>query len=284
MRGRPSGAILLKTVSGLPFFALRMQLFGGLDRKICMGRIPRIHYAGAVYHVMARGVDGRDIFVDDRDRTAFINAMNHCVRDAGAVVLAYCLMGNHFHLAIKVGETPLSAILQRLLTSYSMTFNRRHERTGHLFQARYKAILCVDARYLTALIYYIHMNPVRARIVERPRDWPWSSIYNRDIQNVSANDLIGFDPWPKAAEYDCELLRSDAVEKQDLADIGTDVAMRTGVSIELLRSGSRRRFVIEAKRLMTREAVRNGHALGVVGEWLGVAPSTMTRYFATSNE
>jgi REP element-mobilizing transposase RayT len=249
-----------------------------------MGRIPRIHYAGAVYHAMARGVDGRDIFVDDCDRTAFINAMNHCVRDAGAVVLAYCLMGNHFHLAIKVGETPLSAIIQRLLTSYSMTFNRRHERTGHLFQARYKAILCVDDRYLTTLIHYIHLNPVRAGVVVRPQDWPWSSISTCDVQSAPENDFIGFDPWPKAEEYDCELLRRDVVGKQGLADIGANIVLRTGVSLELLRSGSRRRFVIEAKRLMTHEAVRNGHALGVVGEWLGVAPSTMTRYFGPSNE
>ncbi|MEK7232460.1 MAG: transposase [Elusimicrobiota bacterium] len=249
-----------------------------------MGRIPRIHYSGAVYHAMARGVDGRDIFIDDLDRTVFVNALNHCAGDAAAVVLAYCLMGNHFHLAIKVGETPLSVIIQRLLTGYSMTFNRRHERTGHLFQARYKAIMCLENRYLTTLIHYIHLNPVRTGIVSRPQDWPWSSFTHREIRDDSEADLLGFDPWPKAADCKCELLRNDDGAHRDIAGIGADISLRTGVSIELMRSGNRRRFVIEAKRQLTHEAVRNGHALGVVAEWLRVAPSTITRYFGTRNE
>lgn len=230
---------------------------------------------------MARGVDGRAIFIDDSDRTAFVNALNRCVGDAGAVILAYCLMGNHFHLAIKVGEVPLSSIIQRLLTGYSMTFNRRHERTGHLFQARYKAVICFENRYLTTLISYIHMNPVRAGIVSRPQDWPWSSYDDRE--SLSDSDLHGFDPWPKAAAYESELFRNVDESKQAIADIGADIALRTGVSVELLRSGNRRRFVIEAKRLLTREAIRNGHALGAVAKWLRVAPSTMTRYFGESN-
>lgn len=249
-----------------------------------MGRTPRIHYSGAVYHAMARGVDGRDIFIDDLDRAVFLNAMNRCVGDASAVVLAYCLMGNHFHLAIKVGEAPLSAIIQRLLTGYSMSFNRRHERTGHLFQARYKAIMCLEDRYLTTLMHYIHLNPVRAGFVARPQDWHWSSFSRREIQDASEIDLLGFDPWPKAVDSECELLRSGDGFRREIADIGADIAVRTGVNIELLRSGNRRRFIIEAKRLLTREAVKNGHALGAVAEWLNVAPSTMTRYFSSSNE
>lgn len=249
-----------------------------------MGRLPRIHYSGAVYHVMARGVDGRDIFIDDQDRRLFLNTLNSCVGDASAVVLAYCLMGNHFHLAIQVGDVPLATIIQRLLTGYAMTFNRRYARTGHLFQARYKAIMCLNERYLAILIHYIHMNPVRAGITARPHDWPWSSFSQKEIRVTTELDLIGFNPWPKAVDAVCELIRNDTAPRREISDIGADVSLRTGVSIESLRSGNRRRFVIDAKRQLTREAVQNGHALCAIAEWLRVAPSTMTRYFWSSNE
>lgn len=248
-----------------------------------MGRLPRIHFSGAVYHVMARGVDGRDIFLDDYDRAIFLNALNRCAGDSGAVIMAYCLMGNHFHLAIKVGETPLSFIIQRLLTGYSLTFNRRHKRTGHLFQARYKAIVCTDDRYLFALMSYIHLNPVRAGMVSRAQDWPWSSFSDKQGKNETQDDLVDFDPWQNDMDHGCELLRNDDGEGPDIGDIGVNIAKQTGVPIELMRSGNRRRFVIEAKKLLTREAVRHGHTLGAVARWLRVSPSTMTRYFGPSN-
>ncbi|MCR4295507.1 MAG: transposase, partial [Elusimicrobia bacterium] len=120
---------------------------------------------------MAKGVDGRAIYTDDADRIGFLKSLNRIVNESGASVLAYCLMGNHFHLAIKVGAVPLSSVLQRILTSHALTFNIRHDRTGHLFQARYRSNLCLTDAYLTALIRYIHMNPVRAGLVSRPEDW-----------------------------------------------------------------------------------------------------------------
>ena len=227
---------------------------------------------------MARGVDGCDIFTDDHDRTRFLNATYRSVKDSGAKILAYCLMGNHFHFAIKVAEPRLSVIIQRLLTGYVLYYNRRHARTGHLFQARYKAFICLNDRYLATLVRYIHMNPVKAGLVLRPEDWPWSSFRTCETQEGSDSDLIDFDPWPK--ETDCsELLRANNGSNLDLDAIGADIALRSGVAVEHLRSGNRRRHVIEAKRILTREAVRNGHALGAIARWLGVTPSTMTRYF-----
>ena len=141
-----------------------------------MPRPPRIHYAGAVYHVMARGVDGREIFADDSDRQTFLATTRGLKRETDCSVLAYCLMGNHFHFAIRVGRTPLSRIMHRLLTVYAMAFNFRHDRQGHLFQARYKSVLCLDDAYLIALIRYIHMNPVRRGLVSSPELWAWSSF------------------------------------------------------------------------------------------------------------
>src|SRR6185503_15252840 len=95
--------------------------------------------------------------------------------EMSCTILAYCLMGNHFHLAMRVGNIPLSRIMHRMLTTYAMAFNFRHDRTGHLFQARYKAILCLDDAYLLGLVRYIHLNPVRAGLVPKPENWPWSS-------------------------------------------------------------------------------------------------------------
>ena len=239
-----------------------------------MGRKPRVHFSGAIYHAYSRGVDRRAIVVDDNDRRAFINVMDRCVRGCGAVLHAYCLMPNHFHLAIEVGAVPLSAIMQRLLTGYCKCFNAKYDRTGHLFEARHNANICLDDRYLAALIQYIHMNPVRAGLVVRPQDWPWSSY---DARNDFGVDLEGFDPWAPGVK-ESALLRKDAENLRPLADIAGDVSLRTGVSVESLRSRDRRTPVVDARILVAAEAVRIGHPSVRVAEWLGVTPCTMSRY------
>ncbi|MBI2790243.1 MAG: transposase [Elusimicrobia bacterium] len=239
-----------------------------------MGRKPRTHFVGAIYHAYSRGVDRRAIFLDDADRRAFINVMDRCVRACGAILHAYCLMPNHFHLAIEVGEVPLSAIMQRLLTAYCQIFNARHDRTGHLFEARHHANICLDDRYLTALIRYIHMNPVRAKLVARPQDWPWSSCAAWGDSGV---DLEGFDPWG-SGRLESALLRKETEGIRPLADIAGDVSLRSGVSVERIRSRDRRTPVVDARMLVAAEAVRIGHPAVRVAEWLHVAPCTMTRY------
>lgn len=240
-----------------------------------MGRSPRIYYPGAVYHVMARGVDGRIIFSDDPDRIAFLDGMWRVANETLADILAYCLMGNHFHLAVKVGPVPLSDVMQRILTGYSKRFNRRDKRTGHLFQARYKAILCRDDRYLTGLIYYIHMNPVRAGLVLTPQDWPWSSY--KPGPNESGNPL-DFDPWPKDAPGIMNLMRNPETHRTDLTTILAQVASQTGISSFELRSASRRRATVAARALLAQEAMKYGHSLISIARWLNSTPSTLTRY------
>lgn len=248
-----------------------------------MGRGPRIHYPGAVYHAMARGVDGRDIFVDDRDREFFLDALNRVCANASADVLAYCLMGNHFHVAIKVGMVPLAEIMQRVLTGYSLAFNRRHDRTGHLFQARYKAIVCLNDAYLAALIRYIHMNPVRAGIVLKPQDWPWSSLRGEVIPFNPENGIADFDPWRKGTLRNIDLQRGeDEGKHRNLDDLGAMISARTGINHKDLRSDDRRRSVIAAKRMLTREALNNGHKLIAIARWMNLDPSSISRY-ARSN-
>jgi putative transposase len=140
-----------------------------------MARKPRIHYPGAVYHVILRGNGGQNIFFTDSDRTRFFLLLQEGVERYGHRIHAYCLMSNHIHLAIQVADTPLSRIMQNLIFRYTRYINAQQKRTGHLFQGRYKALLIDADAYLLELVRYIHLNPVRASIVKTPKDYPWTS-------------------------------------------------------------------------------------------------------------
>ncbi len=125
--------------------------------------------------MVARGNDRSAVFRDDRDREMYLRRLAHYRERFGFRLLAYCLMSNHVHLAIRAGRIPLSRVMAGLQSSYTQWFNRRHRRSGHLFQGRYKAFLIQDDPYLLTLVRYIHLNPVVARIVERPEQYRWSS-------------------------------------------------------------------------------------------------------------
>lgn len=140
-----------------------------------MARPPRLEVAGGVYHVVARGNERRAIFRDDLDRETYLARLATCRERYGFRVYAYCLMGNHVHLALERGAVPLARIMLALQFFYSQRFNRRHDRVGHLFQGRYGAFLVEKERYFLALLRYIHLNPVKAGLVGRARDYVWSS-------------------------------------------------------------------------------------------------------------
>lgn len=140
-----------------------------------MPRKPRIHFPGAVYHVMLRGNAGQDIFVDDEDRTRLTLLMQQCVERFKCRIHAFCLMSNHIHLAIQVDSIHLSRIMQSLNLQLTRHYNRKQGVTGHLFQGRYKAILVSADDYLLELVRYIHLNPVRIALVNNPEDYRWSS-------------------------------------------------------------------------------------------------------------
>lgn len=140
-----------------------------------MARPLRLEVAGGLYHVIVRGNERRNVFRDDADRLRYLARLAFYREKFGFRLLAYCLMENHVHLAIETGKIPLSRIMAGLQSSYTQDFNRRHERSGHLFQGRYKAFLVEKDRYALALLRYIHENPVKARVVERPERFAWSS-------------------------------------------------------------------------------------------------------------
>jgi REP element-mobilizing transposase RayT len=130
-----------------------------------MPRKARIDAPGAVHHVIVRGIEQRSIFKDDRDRDGFIGRMGGLLQETETPCYAWALMDNHAHLLLRTGTVGISTVMRRLLTGHAISFNKRHRRFGHLFQNRFKSILCEESRYLKQLIAYIHLNPFRSGTV-----------------------------------------------------------------------------------------------------------------------
>ncbi len=141
-----------------------------------MARPLRIELAGGLYHVTSRGDRREDIYLTDEDRRAWINIFAAACKRFNWICHAYCLMNNHYHIVVETVDGNLSKGMRHLNGVYTQWFNRHHGRIGHVFQGRYKSILVEKEHYLLELARYVVLNPVRARIVEDVRDWPWSSF------------------------------------------------------------------------------------------------------------
>jgi putative transposase len=131
-----------------------------------MPRQARIDAPGALHHVIGRGMERREIFYEDRDRDDFLRRLGEIVTQSQTRCYAWALIPNHFHLLLKTGNVPIATLMGRLLSGYAGSFNRRHHRSGHLFQNRYKSILCQEDVYFRELVRYIHLNPLRAGVVK----------------------------------------------------------------------------------------------------------------------
>ena len=140
-----------------------------------MARPLRIEYPGAVYHVTSRGNEKKPVFKDDTDRENFLNSLQHVNKRYNWICHAYCLMTNHYHLLIETPDANLSIGMRQLNGVYTQLFNKWRNRSGHLFQGRYKAILLQKDTHLLEVCRYVVLNPVRAKMIERPEDWKWSS-------------------------------------------------------------------------------------------------------------
>ena len=138
-----------------------------------MPRKARIDAPGALHHIICRGIEKTQIFRDDADRNSFVERLGRVISETDTRCYAWALIPNHFHLLLKTGSVPISTVMRKLLTGYAVTFNRRHRRVGHLFQNRYKSILCQEDRYLLELVRYIHLNPLRASSINSIRQLDW---------------------------------------------------------------------------------------------------------------
>jgi putative transposase len=140
-----------------------------------MSRPLRVEYSGAVYHITARGNARKKIFDDDYDREMFLSTLGAVAKRYNWVCHSFCLMDNHYHLIIETSDANLSIGMRQLNGIYTQKYNRRHKQPGHVFQGRFKAILVDKENYLLELCRYVVLNPVRAKIIEKPEQWTWSS-------------------------------------------------------------------------------------------------------------
>lgn len=140
-----------------------------------MARPLRIEYTGAFYHVTSRGNEQKDVFKSQKDREKFLEYLTSATKRYGAIIHAYCLMSNHYHLLLETPEGNLAQIMRHINGAYTTYFNVKRKRAGHLFQGRYKEILVEADEYATELSRYIHLNPVRAGMAARPEEYQWSS-------------------------------------------------------------------------------------------------------------
>ena len=156
-------------------------LWGRMIELIChreedaMPRGPRIWYPGATYHITCRGNHRQDIFRDDEDRRVYIERLIQAKDDHGCTILSYCLMTNHVHLQVQTSDVELWKMMKQLNMRYVLFFNAKYDLVGRLFQGRYRAELIDSHAYNVATSRYIHRNPVEAKMVKTPLEYPWSS-------------------------------------------------------------------------------------------------------------
>ena len=322
-----------------------------------MPRQARLDAPGVLHHVMGRGIEGTKVFRNQGDRNDFLERMGGLC-DAGAwVVYAWALMPNHFHLLVRSAKESLPFGMRRLLTGYVVNFNRRHKRLGHLFQNRYKSIICEDDPYLLELTRYIHLNPLRAGIVESLEElssYPWTghsaimgkvkrpwqdteavlsyfgrkkgeaagryekfvregvaqgkrpelvggglirsaggwsevlSMRRRGQRMASDERVLGSGGFIEGLLEEAEHRHRETLRLRgrgmDLESLGRRIAKGEGVDLSVIRSGSRTRRAVNARRLFCQLAVkRMGYSGAEVARYLGATTSSVTR-LANSQE
>jgi len=281
-----------------------------------MPRHLRVHAEGLLYHVMARGNDGQKIFLGENDYRAFTEALRNVRQRYPFSLYAYVLMPNHFHLLLEVQRFPTARILQSLLTGYARRFNKIHRRRGHLFEGRYKAVVCDRDSYLLELVRYIHLNPVRASLVKRPGKWQWSG--HGEYLGKERRGLIDSGPvmgqLRTAARYEAfirdgakvnyraewhpgdgapflgperfvkKIAKEEAVppptssRRATLRDLLKSVAAKSRLSAEILLRKGRLGSVVNARDRFIRDAVlQQGYLASQVASFLNCHPSNISR-------
>ena len=159
---------------------------------LLLGRKPRLEYPGGVYHIIQRGNNREYIFGNDHDKRFIIDLIKEYRDKFKFDLYGYVIMSNHYHLILKLSDVPLQDIMHRINNKYSRNFNKTYNRTGHVFENRYKGILVIDDKYLLSLLRYVHQNPVLARMCKWVNDYPWSSDRLYRLNNRS-NGIVNID-------------------------------------------------------------------------------------------
>ncbi|MFA6004436.1 MAG: transposase [Elusimicrobiota bacterium] len=277
---------------------------------LIMGRKPRILYPGAIYHAIARGNARQRLFFIPEDWDYFMDSLARLKRTAGFRLFAYCLMPNHIHLLIQALAAALPDIVGPLLSRYARYINKRRRRSGHVFQDRFRSPLCRDEAHLMRLTRYIHLNPVRANLINDPADWKYSSY--REYLGADTMGLVETEPVLKLLSPDLSTARNEFTRfmyapdslmlaaahdnisngrnglipphleiadrnKPLLEDLAADWASTSGLSLDILRSGSRIRSICGARRDFILKACVQGYPLREIASYLGVSSSAASQ-------
>ena len=277
-----------------------------------MARRPRLFAPGLLYHVIVRGNQRRKTFLSGADYQAYLERLGRYRGKFGHTIHAYCLMPNHVHLLVESSSEPLAKFMQGLQQSYSQYYNLRHRKTGHVFQGRYKAIVCEKDEYLLQLIRYIHLNPVRAGIVKEPEQYGYSG--HRAYLEGKATEVIdprkvlglmggkaryrsfvsgGMKDGHKEEYYEVEDQRFLGAEGfgaalQDeqeapkpkkpgaLEKVVQELGKQTGIEVKVLKSADRSWAVSKTRTLIAYVLVRRqGYALSDVAKYFARDAATV---------
>ena len=220
-----------------------------------MPRQARLDAPGVLQHIMARGIERRKIFWDDKDCSSFLERLALILEETQTQCYAWALIPNHFHILLRIGPTTLSKVMRRLMTGYAVTFNIRHRRSGHLFQNRYKSVVCEEDPYLLELIRYIHLNPLRAKLVQDLKEldkYPWTG--HSAILGWRKNPLV---PDPPSNEDNKNPVNPVNKEKSLAEKTIEDVLLHFGETHKVARSRYRQ-FVEKGIKHGRREDLQGG--------------------------
>lgn len=248
-----------------------------------MPRVPRGETSNRIYHVINRGVEKRPIFQSAEDYGFFLSQTRDVFASSGIALFAYVLMPNHYHLLAGVNAAGLGPSMNSLQTRYSMYFNRINERVGHLFQDRFKAFEADEPAYLEWLPVYIHRNPVKAGLVQKPSDWQWSG--HSELLSTSQRylDLTRLAAYGEdRAAFVRRYLEQSACFERPLAEGATleDIlrwaAKQNGVRWQDLKEGARGGPFTRAKLMLLEAAQARGYTLSAVAALLGSTPAALS--------
>jgi REP element-mobilizing transposase RayT len=200
------------------------------------------------------------VFLDNDDRQSFIAGLDDCCQLTGWTCIAFCLMTNHYHLLVELAAPRLSDGMHLLNTMHAVRFNRRHERTGHVFDARFGSTTVDDAEHGEAVVRYIALNPVRAGLCKRPEDWPWSSY----------SAAAGYSPTVPGVEPDQALRWFEGDREAMVASVAAAIHRPPRPPLDDLLDGGTKEGILRARRIY-------GYSQKEIADFLGVSQPTVSR-------
>lgn len=277
-----------------------------------MGRKPRVEFKGAIYHVIKRGNNRDYIFQEREDKESLLRYIAYAKEDGGFNLMGYVIMDNHYHLIIQMQDKPLNKIMQTINNRYSKDYNKRHNRSDHVFGGRYKGILVLDDKYLFSLLRYIHHNPVRAKICQNVKHYKWSSdhYYRENINglvdvdkilNMFSDDRrIALEEYVRFMDGDEPIVNKNAYDEYEAVNIigalkdddepvlnleyednTLDGILRrvvpTAEEFKRIKAGSRQRSLKDYKVRYVKIAAEQGYTFKEIGANIGVSGEAVNK-------